>query len=199
MGIGPAGQAEEQGTTVSVPVETERKWMVAGWPEDADVSGLALAKEELMRQGYVSVSPTVRIRSEETRVPSDGGCVCMLCFKSSGYMSRKEVEFPIPEERFAQIEQIIGEPLIDKVRRTYVLPDGRRLEVNHVDEGLPTEFWYAEIEFDSEEDALEYVPQPKELQDYLSDEVTNEPGQSMGAYWSYTRLGNKDIPWKKPE
>lgn len=199
MGIEAKGQADGKNTSVPVPVETERKWMVTGWPEDAGVSGLALIKEELMRQGYVSVSPTVRIRSEETLVPAGGGSVCMLCFKSSGFMSRKEVEFAIPEDRFAQIEQIIGAPLIGKVRRTYALPDGRHLEVNHVDEGLPTEFWYAEIEFASEEDAVQYAPQAEKLKSYLSDEVTNEPGQSMGAYWAYTRLGNTDIPWKRTE
>ena len=40
-------------------MEIERKWMVQGWPE-----GYPLRKEEEMRQGYVSVRPTVRIREE---------------------------------------------------------------------------------------------------------------------------------------
>ena len=32
---------------------------------------------------------------------------------------------------------IIGRPLIPKLRRSYLLPDGAVLEVNHVDEGQP--------------------------------------------------------------
>ena len=40
-------------------MEIERKWMVTGWPE-----GLAMEEEFAMRQGYISVQPTVRIREE---------------------------------------------------------------------------------------------------------------------------------------
>ena len=42
-------------------MEIERKWMVKGWPE-----GLPLREEFAMRQGYISVRPTVRIRAERT-------------------------------------------------------------------------------------------------------------------------------------
>jgi len=49
---------------------------------------------------------------------------------------------------------------LKKERRTYRLPDGLHLEVNHVDEGLPTEFWYAEIEYETEEQALAWKPAP---------------------------------------
>ena len=38
-------------------VEIERKWMVKGWPNN-----LELLYIEKMRQGYISTSPTVRIR-----------------------------------------------------------------------------------------------------------------------------------------
>ena len=41
-------------------MEIERKWLVSDWPEKAGVN-LNLVKEEKMRQGYVSVEPTVRI------------------------------------------------------------------------------------------------------------------------------------------
>ncbi len=50
--------------------------------------------------------------------------------------------------------KIIGKPLIPKLRRSYTLPDGSVLEVNHVDEGQPTEFWYAEVEYPTVEAAL---------------------------------------------
>ncbi|MBQ8305120.1 MAG: CYTH domain-containing protein [Blautia sp.] len=164
-------------------MEIERKWMVNGWPE-----GLPLEKEELMRQGYVTVVPTVRIREERTVTEGQQKTEFILCFKSAGGLSRQEIEFPIEEENFRRVEELIARPLIPKLRRTYLLPDGHRLEVNHVDEGEPTEFWYAEIEYDTEEEALAWKPESDELAAFLDDEVTGKPGQSMGAYWMQTRV-----------
>lgn len=97
----------------------------------------------------------------------------------------------IPEETFARLEDLIGKPLIEKARRTYRLPDGLFLEVNRVDEGLPTEFWYAEVEFSSVEQARSWDPSGDGLGMYLSDDVTGEPDSSMGAYWEATRLGSE--------
>lgn len=161
-------------------MEIERKWMVAGWPE-----GLPLTEEFAMRQGYISVRPTVRIREEALR---GGGTQYILCFKSAGGLAREEIERPIDKALFDELAQkIIAKPLIAKVRRSYALPDGRTLEVNHVDEGLPTAFWYAEIEYPTIEAARGWQPAACGLAAYLDDEVTGQPGQSMGAYWEQTR------------
>ena len=97
-----------------------------------------------MRQGYISVRPTVRIREEAM---TGGNTEYVLCIKSGAGLVRKEIEMDITKDKFLELEDLIGLPLIPKVRRTYGLPDGLKLEVNHVDEGLPTEFWYAEIEY----------------------------------------------------
>jgi len=56
-----------------------------------------------------------------------------------------------------------------------------------VDEGAPSCFMYAEIEYASEEQALDWNPSDYGLEEYLSHEVTGIPGQSMGAYWQQTR------------
>lgn len=164
------------------PLEIERKWMVNGWPETT--TPLPVLKEESMRQGYITVEPTVRIREESV---AGGATTYILCFKSKGLLTRKEIEIEISREKFLQLEDLIALPLIPKIRRTYKLPSGLSLEVNHVDEGLPTEFWYAEIEFGSEEAANTYDPASDGLKAYLTDDVTGQPGQSMGAYWIKTR------------
>ena len=57
-------------------MEIERKWMVEGWPD-----GLPLVEEFRMRQGYISVQPTVRIREE---AKTGGPTRYILCFKSAG-------------------------------------------------------------------------------------------------------------------
>ncbi len=161
-------------------MEIERKWMVTGWPE-----GLPQTEEFAMRQGYISVRPTVRIR-EEAR--TGGKTDYVLCFKSAGGLAREEIERSIDKELFDELEtKIIGKPLIPKTRRSYALPDGNVLEVNHVDVGRPTEFWYAEVEYSTVEAARAWQPAACGLADYLHDEVTDQPGQSMGAYWEQTR------------
>lgn len=163
-------------------MEIERKWMVKGWPE-----GLTLLETYQMDQGYISVRPTVRIRREALE---GGHTDLVLCFKgapSADGLSRQEIETKIEETLFEQLEELIGKPLIKKVRKTYLLPDGKHLEVNSVDEGLPTAFCYAEIEFSTEKEAREWMPASVGMEAYLEDECTGKPGASMGEYWIQTR------------
>lgn len=167
-------------------MEIERKWMVKDWPQES--ASLPLVGEQLMRQGYITVCPTVRIREEAEK---GGKTEYILCFKSAasaGGLSRKEIEFPISPDQFAQLEDLIGFPLIPKLRRCYRLTDGLILEVNLVDQGMKTEFMYAEIEYTSEEQARSWDPADFGLAQYLCDDVTDQPGRTMGAYWQATRL-----------
>jgi adenylate cyclase len=162
-------------------MEIERKWMVDGWPAEK----LPLLKEEQMDQGYVSVHPTVRIRKE---AEINGPVQYVLCLKSSGLLARKEIEISIEKKEYEEIVDLIGLPMIQKRRRTYGLPDGNHLEVNHVDVGLETEFWYAEVEYESVEAARKWDPAEAGLGKYLRNDVTDQPGQSMGEYWLQTRV-----------
>ena len=164
-------------------MEIERKWMVNGWPD-----GLPLLETYRMDQGYISVHPTVRIRREALE---GGETSLVLCFKGApgpDGLSRQEIETKIEEKLFDQLEELIGKPLIKKERRTYLLPDGLHLEVNSVDEGLSTAFWYAEIEYSTEEEARGWRPDRAGLENYLNDECTGKPGSSMGDYWMETRM-----------
>ena len=160
-------------------MEIERKWLTDGWPQ-----GLEEQRRILMRQGYITTRPTVRIRSEA----SGDVTAYVLCFKGAAGpdgLAREEIETNIDLELFAKLEAFVGRPLIEKEQRRYALPGGLTLEVNQVDRGQPGEFFYAEVEFPTKEAALAW--QPGELGEYLSDEVTGKPGQSMAAYWTETR------------
>ncbi len=160
-------------------MEIERKWLTDGWPQ-----GLEEQRCILMRQGYITTRPTVRIRSEASGDVTE----YVLCFKGAAGpdgLAREEIETNIAPELFAKLEAFIGRPLIEKEQRRYALPGGLSLEVNQVDRGRPGEFFYAEVEFPTREAALAW--QPGELGEYLSDEVTGKPGQSMAAYWTETR------------
>lgn len=168
-------------------VEIERKWLVNDWPDN-----LSLLFKEEMRQGYIVTSPTVRIRQENTIFSNvkekEIKDSYILCFKSKGSLVRKEIEMAIDKDKFIELEDLIGLPLINKKRNTYLLKDGHHLEVNQVDEGLDSEFFYAEIEFKSIEDANNFKPEDVGLDKYLTNEVTLLKGQSMAAYWNKTRL-----------
>ena len=162
-------------------VEIERKWLVGGWPSKE----LPLLYEQSMEQGYISVRPTVRFRSEKKAGEEPE---YILCFKSSGGLSRKEIEFPVEKKIYDELKDLCGYEPVEKIRRTYELPGGLLLEVNHVDEGRATAFWYAEIEFGSEEEALAFSPEEAGLDYFLKEEVTSDPGRTMGAYWNATRI-----------
>ena len=174
-------------------MEIERKWMVGGWPENEE-KGISLTPlyTEVQEQGYLHADvPIVRIRREE-RVEHPACCAApsvqyVLCFKSAGRLARQEIEVVIPEDKFLELKDMIGKPLIEKIRRAYALPDGKTLEVNLVDRGLPTQFWYAEVEYGSVEEANAWDPSAVGLGAYLHDDVTHQPGQSMSAYWLATR------------
>ena len=164
-------------------MEIERKWMVHGWPQ-----GLPLTETYQMDQGYLTVRPTVRIRREALQ---GGPTALVLCFKGAGTLSREEIETEIDADLFAKLEHLIGRPLIHKERRGYALPGGLTLEVNCVDPGQTTAFWYAEVEFATEAEALAWDPAAAGLADYLADECTGRSGASMGEYWEQTRLKNE--------
>ena len=155
-------------------MEIERRWKIAGFPEN-----LPLLRQAHMRQGYIATAPVVRIRTDGAR--------CVLCFKGKGTLAREEIETDIDAETFRRLEAFIGKPLVSKDYRVYALPDGRRLEVSLVDEELPTRFFDAEVEFDTVEQAQAYVP-PADIG--LQEEMTEDRGFSMSAYWKRTRLGD---------
>lgn len=160
-------------------MEIERKWLVEGKPQ-----GMEPFKVFRMDQGYLTVRPTVRIRREAV---VGGETAHILCVKSAGGLARREVEVEIGPGQFAELEAIIQKPLIPKTRWEYTLPGDLILEVNQVDKGQPGQFWYAEVEFPTEEAALAWTPAQAGLEGYLTHEVTGQPGQSMGAYWEATR------------
>ncbi|MDL2254268.1 hypothetical protein LJC49_09435 [Ruminococcaceae bacterium OttesenSCG-928-I18] len=148
-------------------VEIERKWLMEGYPP------LAAKAELIQEQGYLSFSPAVRIR----KVVAGAGTSYLLTLKGKGGMARTEVELPLNEAQFEALRGLLQSPMVQKKMRTYTLPDGHTLECSCVDEGQPESFYYAEVEFDSEEEALRFLPPP-----FLGTEVTKEPEYTMAAY-----------------
>ena len=154
-------------------MEIERKFKLTAFPDH-----LPLLESSRIEQGYLSVRPTVRIRSRET----DGVISYKLCIKGKGTLVREEVELSLDEDRFTRLKNLLHGEMIRKDYRIYQLPDGRKLECSLVDGGTENAFLYAEVEFPTVEEANAFVPPA-----FLGEDVTEVPGSSMSAYWERTR------------
>ncbi|MDD2418440.1 MAG: CYTH domain-containing protein [Oscillospiraceae bacterium] len=150
-------------------MEIERKFLINSFPDD-----LPLIEEAVVYQGYISVNPIVRIRSKT----SQKGTNYILCFKGKGRLVRQETEIEIDEHTFKELEKLLNAPMIRKDYKVYELPDGYNLECSLVDKGETTEFMFAEVEFETLEQANSYNPP-----EFLNNEVTLDGSYGMASYW----------------
>jgi CYTH domain-containing protein len=148
-------------------LEIERKFLINGFPE---LKPIRCAETE---QGYLCHEPVVRIR----RSSSGGVDKYKLCFKGKGTLVRTEMEMDLTAEQYAQLYDLLPEATVKKEFRTYALDNGLVLECSHVDPGEETSFFYAEVEFPSEEAAQNFVPP-----DFLGRDVTEDPSFTMSHY-----------------
>ena len=158
-------------------MEIERKWLVSGFPTGK------IIKEETIYQGYLSVNPEVRLKKN---VPLNGDPIrYYICYKSNGDLSRIENEEQIEVNTYNELFNYIEAPMIKKDYKVFDV-DGVHLEVAEVD----NEWFYSEVEFETEEEANKYsFPIPK-LVEY---EATHLPQFKMKAYWERTR-GKSKLP-----
>ncbi len=155
-------------------MEIERRFIVTQFPEEE------ILKRTYMEQGYLC---TADIEARIRKTVNEYKKTYQLCFKSDGTLSRKEVEFEIEKERYDELVDLLEGEIIKKEYRVYALGNNR-LEVSHVDAGTPNAYYYAEIEFDSEEEAMKFNA---EEVPHLVKEVTYEKDYNMKNYWKRTR------------
>lgn len=135
-------------------VEIERKFLV-------DTARLpALPEPTRLRQGYLSLTPAVRVR---LLTQPDGAQSARLTIKGPGLLSRTELEYPIPVADAPALFSLCGHALT-KLR--YRLG---RWELDHFLDLPRGELWLAEIELAAEDE-------PFERPAWLGQEVTQDPG-----------------------
>lgn len=125
-------------------MEIERKYLVKEIPMD-----LNQYKSIEMMQGYISTSPTIRIRQENDKY--------LLTTKSEGDIARLEYELPITKEEFEGLFGKIEGIFIKKTRYLIPIHDNLTAELDvFKDEydGLIT----VEVEFDTLEEANHFIP-----------------------------------------
>ena len=156
--------------------EIERKFLVDKFPE-------AEPDEEISVESSYVVSgiPEVRIRRYEVLSGNRAGRVdYMMTIKGEGGLVRAEVNHYIDEATYDDLIKSFNLPTFHKYYRIYHV-GGREIEVCHCDGWLNEDFYYAEVEFDSEEDAKAYAWPFGEAKD-----VTGNPYFQMRNFWRRT-------------
>lgn len=156
-------------------MEIERRFLVAGFPDEKPI------RKAWVEQGYLC---TGEIEARIRKTVKEDGTTYKLAFKSDGTLSRKEVEFEIDKARYEALLELLEGDMIKKDYRVY--PLGKyQLEVCEVDPETDGHYYYAEIEFENEEEALAYdaacIP-------HVLEEVTYDRSYNMKNYWQVTRI-----------
>jgi CYTH domain-containing protein len=136
--------------------EIERKWLLDELPR-----GFSELPAARIRQGYLAVADGVEVRVREI------GERHLLTVKSSGGMTREEVELPLGRDDFERLWTLTHGRRIEKTR-TQLPVDGRVAEID-VYAGALAPLRVVEIEFASEEDANSFSVPP-----WFGREVTHD-------------------------
>ena len=155
----------------------ERKFLMKSFPDDR----LILMDTVIINQAYLSVEPEVRIKSETHKNrPSN----FTQTIKSGGTLTRTVIKIAIKYKQFEAILKLIDKATIQRDYRVYILEDGSKLKVSHVDNA----WFYGEIKFKNELKAKKWNPTDI-MKEYIIKEVTFDSYYKMKNYWERTRLG----------
>ena len=123
-------------------MEIERKFLVKNLP---DLTGVKYSE---IKQGYFSIVPEKRVRQKDGQF--------FLTEKGEGDMVREEKEWEIDEKTAREYFSKSQTYIIEKKR--YFIPFGKYTVELDVYEGKHGGLVVAEVEFESEAEALAFVP-----------------------------------------
>lgn len=175
-------------------MEIERKWLLNSLPKNLTFWDHYTTIE----QAYLTIEKFSDVITKEVRVrkktTADGKTDYKLAYKIGSGLVREEIETPITEDFWKEcIKHVIP------IRKKYYIETCKcphykdddliqtfTVEFNEVDGG---EFYYAEVEFDSIEDANYFnFPYPS----LVIREATDDDSVRMANYWiktAYRRMG----------
>lgn len=123
-------------------MEIERKFTVKELPD------LSKYEFHVMEQGYLNTNPVVRVRKENDTF--------YLTYKGKGLLSREEYNLPLTEEAYLHLVEKADGIIIRKKR--YLIPyEKYTIELDIFGEPYK-ELIIAEVEFESEEEAMAFQP-----------------------------------------
>lgn len=139
-------------------MEIERKFKVRRLPENLDRYPVSH-----IRQAYLCREPVVRVRQQNENF--------WLTCKGKGLFTREEFELPMDEKAFQHLLSKADGNIVTK-NRYYIPFSGKTIELD-VFSGDLAPLVLAEVEFDSEDEGLAFVPP-----DWFGEDVTRDPAYS---------------------
>lgn len=147
-------------------MEIERKFTVKQLPD------LERYDSKELVQGYICTDPVVRARKEDDSY--------YLTYKGRGLLSREEYNLPLNETAFQHIIQKADGIIIHKTR--YLIPYGKHTIELDVFHGELEPLVMAEVEFDTEGEAHDFVMPDWFLKDVTMDKRYHNSNLSRDGY-----------------
>ena len=165
-------------------IEIERKFLISGFPK-VNFDEVGIVQTIYLDIKYDSDGNiTQEIRVRRWFESGKGYRPDAITIKSDGTLSRTEIESNLTNNSLFNecLNKFNCRPVVKDYKGFY--NNGCLIEFNLVDGGTDTTFYYAEVEFNSEEEAHGFVwPFPE----VFIEEVTNKPEYKMANYWKRTR------------
>lgn len=127
-------------------MEIERKYLVITPPENYQTYPF-----HHIEQGYLNTEPVVRVRREDQEY--------YLTYKSKGLLSREEYNLPLTKEAYDHLIQKSDGNILTKKRYLIPVEGADRLTIElDVFEGKFEGLILAEVEFETQEEAMAFIP-----------------------------------------
>ena len=147
-------------------MEIERKFTVKELP---DLSNYSF---HIMEQGYLNTDPVVRVRKEDDNY--------YLTYKGKGLLAREEYNLPLNEEAYCHLVEKSDGIIIRKKR--YLIPyEKYTIELDIFEEPYEN-LIIAEVEFESEEEAVGFQPPAWFKEDVTLDRRYHNSNLSKGLF-----------------
>lgn len=148
-------------------MEIERKFLIDQAPDNLD----SYSYHDL-EQAYLCTSPVVRVRQEDDNY--------YMTYKGAGYIQREEYNLPLDKESYNHLKTKADGNIITK--RRYLIPyDKYTIELD-IFKGAFEGLIYAEVEFDTLEEATSFTPPS-----WFGTDVTSNP-EYTNSYLSKKQL-----------
>lgn len=159
-------------------MEIERKFTIKKFPENLDT----YEKKEI-EQAYLCSKPTIRIRkSNDDYILTYKSKLGLKLPETVTARACEEVELPLTKAAYEHMKEKADGSVISKTRYIIPLDSNHKIELD-VFHGYLESLMFAEVEFDSEEDAASF-----QLPDWFDKDVTFDHRYSNAVMTRYSNL-----------
>jgi len=159
-------------------MEIERKFTIKNLPENLD----QYEKKEI-EQAYLCSKPTIRIRkSNEEYILTYKSKLGLKLSESATARACEEVELPLTKTAYEHMKEKADGSAISKTRYIIPIDKNHKIELD-VFHGYLDGLMFAEVEFESEEDAAVF-----QLPDWFAEDVTFDHRYSNAVMTRYSSL-----------